>query len=205
VYTKTVLPETIERKIQLRDGSIETFQSSIDGNRDYMTIMDVLSRDEARSRLIVAEVMELLKENKHNSVLVVTHRRRHARMLKKIIRAFYGRPVALLIGSRNEKIVADLTLKIRERKIRCAVATLSFVKTGTSLPPLNRLVITTPIGGEQDLEQLIGRIRRKCEGKTDAKIVHIVDEKIPLCWRHYHKKAVPFYTKLGIKKFGFIA
>lgn len=107
-----------------------------------------------------------------------------------------------MIASMGREYVRECERKLIARIGRCAVATLHLIKTGASIPPLNRLFIATPIGGANDLEQVIGRIRRKCAKKKDAKVFHVVDMEIPLCKRHYFRRAVPFYRdKLRIPRF----
>lgn len=199
IKTNTKLPEEVERKIHMNNGEHIKIATPVDAYRDYHVILETLIADKERNEKIVSAVLFELAESKRNSVLVVTHRKSHARMLHKALRNCYHKKIALMISDQGTKQIRELEQKIKDRKIRCAVATLQLIKTGASIPPLNRLVIATPIGNVADLEQVTGRIRRKCGKKKDAAVYHVWDKEIPLCHRQFMRWAMPFYRKKGIE------
>lgn len=205
IKTKTHLPAYIIKEIKYKVfGKEKTKFVKVppDGQRDYLLILKTLERAKKRTEGIAKVVASILHTDKYACVLVSSHRRKHAHRLRNAIKKASGMGIALLIGALGNKRTAMYVRKLKARKLRCAVATTQFIKTGASIPPLNHLVITTPIGATQDLEQLSGRIRRKCVNKTFAKIWHVVDWNIPLCKRHFISKAVPLYRdKLHIPRF----
>ena len=172
-----------------------------DGERDYKLILDTIANDRNRTASIVNTAQRHITDTK-GSVLVVTHRRKHAKRICQMMRVRTGKAVALLLGGMGKRRMNKFVRKLKRRKIRLAVATMQFIKTGASVPPLDLLIITTPIGSVQDLEQVTGRIRRKCVGKTSAVVAHYVDSAIPLCKRHFITKAIAFYRdKLKVARF----
>jgi len=201
---ETRLPKKITRIVKAKiDGRFVKKKIRVppDGERDYKVVLDVVTESEERTEIIAQRVYEELKADKSNSVLVVTHRVAHAKALRKAIKRVYKKGVAIMLGGSRKKVEKYENM-LRERKLRCVVATMQLIKSGASIPPLNRLFITTTVGGEQDLEQVVGRIRRKAEKKKDAKIIHCVDWEIPMCRRHFIKRAVPLYRdKLNIPRY----
>lgn len=177
--------------------------AEVDTHTDYTRVMNLLTTNDERNLRIAGYAARCLMRP-NNSVLIVTHRREHAYELKKAMSLVWKGRVALLLGteSKHRRVREFWVKSIKERRTRCVIATIQLVKTGMSLRPLNRLFITTTIGGVSDLEQVIGRIRRKDELKEDAKIYHFVDQNIGMCVRHFNKRALPFYRdKLRVKRF----
>lgn len=205
IQTKCKLPPYVIREVKYKVRGVEKskfVKVPPDGERDYRLIMDRVCGSKTRTDLIANVVTNIMQRDRYASVLIATHRREHANKLRRAIRSKSGMGVAMLVGAMGSKRLNRRVAKLKKRKIRCAVATMQFVKTGASIPPFNHLIIATSIGSVQDLEQLSGRIRRKCLHKDMAKIWHVVDWNIPLCKRHFLNKAVPFYReRLKIKRY----
>jgi superfamily II DNA or RNA helicase len=206
VKTKFKMPDKIQKTISYMHYGRRRYKEitrTPDSNRDYTGIMKALCADNSRTYRIAKKIVKCLKANSNNSILAVTHRTSHAKKLKKLIEEMYSEgEVALLISATGRKEIARLEIEIKERRIRCTVATIQLAKIGASIPPLNRLFITTPIGGATDLEQVIGRIRRKSPNKTDARVYHVVDMLVPMAKRHFQKRAIPFYRdRLKVPRF----
>lgn len=91
------------------------------------------------------------------------------------------------------------------------LATKQIIIEGFDVPPIDVLVMATPMG---DVEQVVGRIQRwclpesekckrlcpwragKCEGKPQPIVVDVVDEMIPKL-NAKHKRRLRFYRKIG--------
>ena len=196
VMTETNISDLEEKKITYRlNGKLvhDTVKIKVNPQKDYVYVLKALCKDSDRTALIARLVRKILKEDQTNSVLIATHRKSHASKIRRKIKKIFDTSIALLTGNTERARIQVLVKKLINRKIRCAVATIQLIKTGASIPPFNRLVIATPIGGAQDLEQIIGRIRRKEVKKKDAIVYHVVDKNVGMCKRHFYTRAVPFY------------
>lgn len=163
---------------------------------DYVSVMKTVCQDKKRSMLVAKKVVQTLLADPTNSALVVSHRVDHANYLANCIGALWSGRLCVLAGFVRQADMVEAERDLRERRIRCAVATIQRIKVGASIPPFNRLFITTTIGGKEDLEQLIGRVRRKDPLKKNVMIYHFVDWRIRMCRRHYVYKALPYYRNV---------
>jgi superfamily II DNA or RNA helicase len=126
-----------------------------------------LSLSQDRNNLIAENVFKDWKAG--HSVLVAMDRLAHLDILKKMLREAGIRNVQCIHGAINsrrtkQKEVLD---QIMSRKCRCVLATKAAIKLGANINPLDRLHIAVPTN-KGDMEQLIGRIRRKHPSKKDA-------------------------------------
>lgn len=165
---------------------------------DFFGVCDDMRRDKVRNDLIVAKVAEDWK--KGNSVLVVSHRVSHCKLLRKKLEAAGVDDVNLLTGETNAKrqYSEALVQSILSGSVRCLVASKEVVKLGANLNPLNVLHCALPIGSASDLEQLVGRIRRKWKGKTGCRLVWYHDTRVPYLNSKYKRVLIPVLRKLKV-------
>ena len=100
----------------------------------------------------------------------------------------------------QKKYTKKLVAQILNRSIRCVVATVPAIKLGANLNPLNLLHLTQPVGDRHDLEQLVGRIRRRDEQgiKKSTGLVLYQDAKVPYLNNVYARVVVPVLRKLKV-------
>lgn len=155
--------------------------------------------DPLRNHLVVEEAVKDWQAG--HAVLVTTPRVEHAKLLQALLNAKQTGAM-LLTGSTNsdsfytEKMIEN----ILARKCRMVVATTQAVKLGANLNPLDRLHVAIPPSNKQDLEQLIGRIRRKHPSKKDAVLVYYHDLMTPYWHSRFKRVFVPTMRKLRVPK-----
>jgi len=165
---------------------------------DFYGICEDMRQDKARNDLIVEKVVADWKAG--NSVLVVSHRIAHCKKLcDKLVQAGVV-DANLLTGETNthKTYTESLIQAIMNRTVRCVVASKEVIKLGANLNPLNVLHCALPIGSASDLEQLVGRIRRKWEGKTGCRLVWYYDSKVPYMGSKYKRVLIPTLRKLKV-------
>lgn len=165
---------------------------------DFFAVCDDMRKDKVRNSLIVQKVVEDWKSGRH--VLVVSHRIAHCELLLRKLREAGVEDANLLTGStnQNKQYTEGLIQGILAGTIRCVVASKEVVKLGANLNPLDVLHCALPIGSASDLEQLVGRIRRKYPGKKGCRLVWYHDVNVPYLQRKYKSVLIPVLRKLKV-------
>jgi len=149
---------------------IYLYTNNID-ETNYQTILTSLIDNHQRNQIIINNILK--DYHSGNIIIVVTDRRRHAEILFDLLKdkANFGIATGSYKKEHCEQAVEDL----EQNKIRGLVCTSQLLGEGFDHPPLNRLHITLPFRNIAKCEQLVGRIQRPAEGKTDACIYDYVD------------------------------
>ena len=131
-------------------------------------------------------IVNLICQNKHRNVLVLTDRREHCfeieNRLKKI-----GQPVGLYIGGLNYKDLKE------SENCNIIIGTYSLVNEGLDIPKLDTLIMATP---KVDVIQSVGRILRETTGKqNNPLIIDIVDNWG--CFPQQFIKRKKYYNEAG--------
>jgi superfamily II DNA or RNA helicase len=170
-------------------------------NLDWHDLAMSITGDEERNKLIVANVVKEWSSGR--SVLVTTKTREHATLLTEMLLEAGVGNVNEINGSTNtNKFYTDKLLKmVKERKVTCIVATLQAIKTGANIPMLDSLHVAMPPANKRDWEQLIGRIRRKAEGKESAIVSYYFDVQTGYMLNLFKRVVVPVLRKLEVPGF----
>ncbi len=167
---------------------------------DWHQVAQAISADEKRNQLIVDTAT--IQVSKDHIPLVVTKSVAHVHLLHSMFedKGLYTR---MLTGETNtDKKYTEKTLKdIFAREVQCVVATIQAVKLGANLNPLDQLHLAMPVANKKDLEQLIGRIRRKWEGKKDCAVYYYLDINMPYLNHLYGRVGCPVFRKLKVAKY----
>jgi len=141
--------------------------------KDYKDFLDVIGDDEARNDRIWEFMEPCLKNG--NTCLVVTRRRAHAVYWDNRIRAA-GYTSGLMMGGNTAEFERTVN-GLRRRTIQVGVGTIQKSGTGHDIPQIDRGFILVPLAGNKQLfEQVLGRLRRTCEGKKDAVVYYYWDQ-----------------------------
>lgn len=168
---------------------------------DFTAMVTQMTQDAARNRLIAAEAVKDWRAG--HCVLVATPRVDHAEALLKEARLLGVREANLLTGETNaDRTYTDkLLASIFAGHCRFLVASLQAVKLGANINPLDRLHLAIPPSNKSDLEQIIGRIRRKHKNKKDAQLTWYYDVLVPY-WVSKHKSVFyPVMRKLRVPRY----
>lgn len=145
--------------------------------KNYQLLLDRLCTDEARNDLIWRFMAPAIRAGK--TLMVVTSRVAHAHYWADRI-ASTGVKVGLMLGGAQNasefKRTRDGLLK---GTIQVSVGTNQKSGVGHDIPRWDRGFIVTPHAGNvQQYEQINGRLRRPCDGKTDAVTYYFWDPSI---------------------------
>lgn len=165
--------------------------------KNYDDFLNQLGADEYRNDLIWEFMEPSLKAGK--TLLVVTRRRAHAFYWEARIRAA-GYASGLILGqdATEFKRTAD---GLRRGTIKAGIGTIQKGGTGHDIPRLDRVFILSPLANNRQLfEQVIGRIRRTCEGKTDAVCYYFWDRYCYPASKHKLVKLYPGNTYVWVDK-----
>lgn len=142
-------------------------------NNDYSSMMSVLTKDEARNRLICAKTSEDLKIY-NEAILLVSDRKKHLEILQEILLEDYGIKSIILYGTTKKKKRVEYVELINQKKVKVILATTSLIGEGFDAPYLTALFLTTPIKFSGRLVQACGRILRTEKGNKN-KIPRLYD------------------------------
>lgn len=170
-------------------------------NLDNNDLVNHIISDEKRNRLIVNKAYDDWCEG--HCVLVTTSRLAHVELLKTMLEEKGITDVNTLTGETNthKKYTEKLITAIFKGDTRCLVATVKAIKLGGNLNPIDRLHLATPVVSKSDLEQLIGRIRRKWKDKKDCVLIYYLDSQVQYLFGVYKHKAVSVFRKLRVPKY----
>lgn len=157
---------------------------------EYSKLIKALSKNEQRNDLIAADIAGLLEHNHSGTLLIVSDRVAHCRVLQEKLELL-GYDASLLTGrihpEERERIVAG----VQAGEIRILISTLQLIGEGFDCPGLTTIVLATPIKFEGRLLQVVGRVMRPAKGKT-AMVIDYADVRVPVLRRSAGNRKVLF-------------
>jgi superfamily II DNA or RNA helicase len=145
------------------------------GKADYVRFINDLVEDTTRNEILVRNINSLA-EMVSGRILVLTHRREHAKTLARLISKTVSSMRASSSSSRSSLITTAAMAYIGGMKsvpfARIIVSTFSLCSEGFDLPALKALALTTPTG---DITQAIGRIMRGSATAEEAVVLDFMD------------------------------
>lgn len=161
------------------DGSVSEREDALSRNGEihYRKLCAVLGLDHDRNLVASAYADALLKAGHH--VLCLTASAEHVTVFAEMLRARLGVPVGVARGDVKGDSRAD---NIKNNKI--SVGTIDVASEALNVPSLSALIILTPFGARQHgnvLQQTLGRIQRKHDGKLPPVAVFLEDENVGFC------------------------
>jgi len=148
----------------------------------------VLANDQNRNQLIVEEIIK--KYNRGKKILILVRRRLHGKLLKSILWEYGLKPTLLLGGGISNET------RFRAAKkglINILISTYQLIALGSDLPPIDTVVLASPVRDTNLLAQSIGRARRNYPGKKHALVIDFVDDCRML--ENAYRKRLIFYDK----------
>lgn len=160
--------------------------TNVDG--DWVGFVTAAAGDETRNAVAMHKLLRDYHAG-HSSLLLVD-RRDLCFAWRDFLKETYNIDCGLLVGASGGKGGVkskdiDVTLgRIEDRDLRVAVGT-TVADEGLDAPVLDRLHLLTPTANHKErITQQVGRIKRKAEGKTDAKAYYYWDWRIPEFYDH---------------------
>jgi len=162
----------------------------------FHSVYRSLARDAQRNRLIVADVMEALREGR--TPILLTERREHLDRLAAILRDRVPRMVVLRGGmtAPQHREAAARMAEEPDGTGRLLLATGRYAGEGFDDPRLDTLFLAMPISWRGTLVQYTGRLHRPHPGKTEVRIYDYVDREVPALARMFQKR-LRAYRSIG--------
>ena len=155
------------------------------GNTSYSSMITKLCDYNHRSEFILRILVDLLRENENQQIMILAHNKN---LLKYLFDAIKHRNIAdssvgYYIGGMKE-----MALKETETK-KVVIATYAMASEGLDIKTLTTLIMATP---KTDIEQSVGRILRE-KNENGPLVVDIIDSHEP--FKNQWKKRKAFYMK----------
>ena len=150
------------------------FEPYFDPITDYSRMLSELTADDARNRLIAADVLKETREG-DGICLVLSDRKKHCETLQGILRFKYGLDSDLLTGDLNDEARKRVLEKLAQGRVKILIATGQLIGEGFDCPDLSTLFLATPIRFSGRVMQYLGRILRPSRNKSSARVYDYVD------------------------------
>lgn len=142
---------------------------------DFNRLLEEIGGDFARNRLLLDCVAQELVAG--NQVLVLSHRREHAKWVDQNLAAMGVRTGLVLGGPDDRAEFARTIAGLKSGDLRTACGTYQAVGQGIDLPDLGVVVCATPLASNrQQFGQVIGRACRPSPGKK-PRLYYLWDER----------------------------
>lgn len=177
--TQNILITPVVEAVELTNIAVE--------DNNVNRIMGIITRDVERNRLIASDVVKDAKKGHY--CLVVSGRKAHVETLYDIIKPIWKRThyVTSSVGKKN---VDERIKAFRDKEITVLISTGDLLYEGFDVDFMDRVFLTTPMRSEARTKQIIGRLNRKADGKTSAKLYDYVDTNIGVLRSQFQSHAL---------------
>lgn len=187
---------TSDAKAQLSKQSfrrllIPRFTSHRNLNADdsnYAQILDELTENESRNKLILDDVAANLAEGR--TPIILTARTAHVDILTEQCRKICPN-VIRLVGNDSAKAKREVMSRLNDipaNELLIIVATGKYAGEGFDLPRLDTLMLALPVSWKGLIAQYTGRLHRNYPGKNETRIYDYIDLRVPVCDSMYRKR-----------------
>ncbi len=154
----------------------------------FHEIYDNLVEDASRNRLIVGDIVQVVREGR--SPLVLTERKNHLERLAEMLAAEVRHLVVLRGGMSRKELGAAMTrlADIPENEERVLLATGRYIGEGFDDARLDTLFLTLPISWKGTVAQYAGRLHRHHERKHEVRIYDYADLDVPMLERMFDRR-----------------
>ncbi len=157
---------------------------------EYPKLIKALAKNDKRNGQIVSDIASLLENDHSGTLLVVSDRIAHCRVLQEKL-ALLGYDASLLTGRIHPEERERIVTGVQAGKIQVLIATLQLIGEGFDCPGLTTIVLATPIKFEGRLLQVVGRVMRPLQGKT-AMVIDYADSRVPVLRRSAENRRILF-------------
>ncbi len=159
-------------------------------------VYSLLIADEARTRLIVDDVLKAVRDGK--SPLVLTERTEHLERMAALLTDQGFRVVTLRGGTsaKQRRLVAETIQSIPDEEPRVLLATGRYIGEGFDDARLDTLFLTLPVSWRGTIQQYAGRLHRLHANKQVVQVFDYVDVHVPMLLRML-KRRIRGYEDIG--------
>ena len=181
---------TVETATEVTEECLNT-----DGTINYVKLIEHLTTDEKRNRLILEKIVE----NRGHSCLILSERLNQLEAIMKNLPEDMLAEAAFINGkmtSKAAKAEREQALEdMRTGKKKYLFSSFNLSKEGLDIPCLDRLFLASPAKFSSIITQSVGRVRRTAEGKETPVVYDFVDQEIGFC-RNAYRQRVRSYKKM---------
>lgn len=155
---------------------------------NYAQILDELTENESRNKLILDDVAANLAEGR--TPIILTARTAHVDILTEQCRKICPN-VIRLVGNDSAKAKREVMSRLNDipaNELLIIVATGKYVGEGFDLPRLDTLMLALPVSWKGLIAQYTGRLHRNYPGKNETRIYDYIDLRVPVCDSMYRKR-----------------
>lgn len=185
IADKNLVDKTIVKKVSLRCATYI-------GN-NYSHAIKAVCNSEVRTNRIIEDI--IYEVEKGNYCLVISVRKSYCEKLYEELKKKWPR-TGLATGDYSKTYNEEQVSKLENGEITILVTTFHLLGEGFDVPKLNRGFLVLPFRNKTYTEQAIGRIQRRCEGKTEAVMYDYVDDNIGILKAQFWHRA-DVYNKVG--------
>jgi superfamily II DNA or RNA helicase len=157
---------------------------------EYTKLLKALTQDGKRNEQIVDDVVRLFERPHQGTVLIVSDRVAHCRLLKEKL-AGHGFDADLLTGRCHPEERQRIVQGVQKGRVQILISTLQLIGEGFDCPGLATIFLATPIQFEGRILQVIGRVMRPAKGKK-ALVIDYDDHLVPVLRRSAQKRRLLF-------------
>lgn len=123
--------------------------------------------------LIVASIMKLVREHQDKTIMIATKSKKVQNLFANLAKSIGLNTCVFNSEAVNKKLQQDNLDKVNKGDITLFTGLDVMVK-GVSIPRLEIIINLMGVSSEENLSQLIGRLKTKCEGKGTPLFIHCV-------------------------------
>ena len=190
--TMGVIVRKVETDTEITDECLND-----DGTINYTMMLDHITTDPERNKLIAKKIME----EKRHSCLILSDRLAQLEAIRALLPYEMQEESVYINGkmqSKKAKAEREQALEdMRTGKKKYLFASYSLSKEGLDIPRLDRLFLASPVKFSAVITQAVGRVQRTFQGKETPIVYDFVDD-IGFCWGAYKKRCTS-YRKIGAR------
>ena len=173
-----------------------SFRNISSDTKTYTQIIEAMSKDDVRNKLVIDDVCKVVEECR--TPIVLTSLTSHVRILAEMLSPYVNHVITLVgaDSAKEKKLAMDRLQKVSASESMVIVATGKYIGEGFDYPRLDTLFLVSPISWKGNVAQYAGRLHRDCEGKKEVRIYDFVDVRVPLCNSMYRKR-LKGYASIG--------
>ena len=167
-----------------------------DGEYSFTQLLQKLSEDNTRNKLIISDVVSLIREGR--TPIILTSLTAHVSLLCEMLQPHCPNVIPLTgtASSKERRLRMQQLGSILPSEPLVVVATGRYIGEGFDFPRLDTLLMALPISWKGLVAQYAGRLHREYEGKSETRIYDYIDIRVPVCDIMYRRR-LKGYTSIG--------
>lgn len=168
----------VEIRILLTDFRADWYRDAESNEKDFGRLVDEMVESEERNTILIENALEEIGSGKQ--VLILTHRREHARAIDRALVNAQVRSGLMLGGAGADANEFDRTKSgIKDGSVRSGIGTYEALGEGIDLPAVEVGFASTPIAkNKQRMNQVRGRFCRPADGKSKGILYVLFDRYV---------------------------